>query len=82
MDRVTSITDARGITYLTNTYVTGNTNRPLDPAVATQTLADSGVTTFDYVSVNQTVMQTTVTDPRGKQTVHRFNTRGVPSACP
>lgn len=71
-----TITDARGITYLTNTYVTGSTNRPLDPAVATQILADGSVTRFDYVVTNQTITQATVTDPRGNQTVHRFNTRG------
>ncbi|MEQ1794756.1 MAG: RHS repeat-associated core domain-containing protein [Nitrospira sp.] len=75
-DRVTTITDARGITYLTNTYCGGTATCPLDPAVATQTLADGSATSFDYLSVNQAVMQTTVTDPRGKQTVHRFNSRG------
>ena len=73
-DRVTSITDARGITYLTNTYCSGSC--PLDPAVATQTLADGSVTSFEYLSVNQTVMQATVTDPRGHTMVHRFNSRG------
>ena len=73
-DRVTSITDERGITHLTNTYCSGSC--PLDPAVATQTSADGGVYRFDYVVVNQSVMQATVTDPRGNKTVHRFNTRG------
>ena len=68
-DRVTTITDARGITYLTNTYCSGSC--PLDPAVATQTLADGSVTRFDYVVVNQSVMQATVTDGRGNTTVHR-----------
>ncbi len=71
---IATITDARGITYLTNTYCSASC--PLDPAVATQTLADGSVTRFDYLSVNQTVMQTTVTDGRGNTTVHRFNSRG------
>ena len=72
-----TITDARGITYLTNTYVTttDSTRRPLDPAVETQTLADGSVTRFDYVVTNRTVTQTTVTDPRGNKTAHRFNGR-------
>ena len=70
---IASITDARGITYLTNTYCSGTC--PLDPAVVTQTLADSSVTRFDYVITNQTITQTTVTDPRGNKTVHRFNGR-------
>ena len=71
---IASVTDARGITYLTNTYCSGSC--PLDPAVATQTTADGGVTRLDYVVVNQSVMQATVTDGRGNKTVHRFNTRG------
>ncbi|ULA64753.1 MAG: hypothetical protein LZF86_190046 [Nitrospira sp.] len=73
-----TITDARGIAYLTNTYCSGGgaITCPLDPAVVRQTLADGSVTTFDYLSMNQSVMQTTVTDPRGKVRVHRFNSRG------
>ena len=71
---IASITDARGITYLTNTYCSGTC--PLDPAVVTQTLADGGVTRFDYVVTNQNIMQTTVTDGRGNKTAYRFNTRG------
>ncbi|MBI4002360.1 MAG: RHS repeat-associated core domain-containing protein [Nitrospira defluvii] len=70
---IASITDARGITYLTNTYCSGTC--PLDPAVVTQTMADSGVTQIDYVVTNRTVTQATVTDSRGKPTIHRFNTR-------
>jgi YD repeat-containing protein len=72
---VASVTDARGLIYLTNTYCSGSTC-PLDPAVVTQAMADGSVTSFDYVVTNQTVMQTTVTDPRGNKTVHRFNSRG------
>ncbi|MBI4000842.1 MAG: hypothetical protein HY348_03560, partial [Nitrospira defluvii] len=76
-DRIASITDARGITYLTNTYVTTTdpTRRPPDPAVASQTLADGGVYTFESVVTNRAVTQATVSDPRGKKTVHRFNGR-------
>ena len=73
-----TITDARGITYLTNTYSSGSC--PLDPAVITQTLADSGIKRFNYVVLNQNVMQTTVTDPRGHARVHRFNGRNHPVA--
>mgnify|MGYP001566709771 CR=1 FL=1 len=72
---IEGITDARGITYLTNTYC-GGSNCPPDPAVVTQTAADGGITRFDYVVTNRTVMQATVTDPRGHQSVHRFNSRG------
>lgn len=71
---IASITDARGITYLTNTYCSGTC--PLDPAVVTQTMADGGVSQIDYVVTNQTITQTTITDPRGNKTVHRFNTLG------
>ena len=55
-NRIPSITDARGITYLTNTYCSGS-NCPLDPAVVTQTLADGGVSQIDYVVTNRTVTQ-------------------------
>lgn len=72
---ISTITDARGITYLTNTYCSGS-NCPLDPAVVTQTLADGSITRFDNVVTNQTITQATVIDPRGNKTVHRFNTRG------
>ena len=70
-----TVTDARGITYLTNSYCSGG-NCPLDPAVVTQTLADGSITRFDNVVTNQTITQATVIDPRGNKTVHRFNTRG------
>lgn len=73
-----TITDARGITYLTNTYVTTNEpgRRPLDPAVETQTLADGSISRIDYVVTNQTITQATVTDGRGNKSVHRFNSFG------
>ena len=72
-----SITDARGITYLTNTYcsITGGNTCPPDPAVVSQTQADGGVYTFDYVVTNRSVTQARVTDPRGHTTTHRFNGR-------
>ncbi|MEQ1680886.1 MAG: RHS repeat-associated core domain-containing protein [Nitrospira sp.] len=72
------ITDARGITYLTNTYCSsvGGTTCPPDPAIVTQTAADGGITRFEYVVTNRAVTQATVTDPRGHQSVHRFNSRG------
>ena len=44
-DRISFVTDAHGITYLTNTYcstVGGNTCPP-DPAVVSQTQADGGL---------------------------------------
>ncbi len=69
-----TVTDARGITYLTNTYCSG-TACPPDPAVVSQTQADSGVYTFDYVVTNRAITQATVTDPQGHATVHRFNGR-------
>ncbi|MEC4891262.1 MAG: RHS repeat-associated core domain-containing protein [Nitrospira sp.] len=72
-----TITDARGITYLTNIYCSG-TACPPDPAVVSQTQADSGVYTFDYVVTSRSVTQATVTDPRGNKTVHRFNGRNQP----
>ena len=75
-----TITDARGIVYLSNTYVTGNINRPPDPALASQTLADGGVYRFDYVVTNRSVSQVTVTDPRSHATIQRFTGRNHPAA--
>ncbi len=72
-----AITDARGITYLTNTYcsTSGGNTCPPDPAVVSQTQADSGTYTFAYVVTNRSVTQATVTDPRGHKTAYRFNGR-------
>ena len=67
----------RCITYLTSTYCNtsgGMTCQP-DPAVVSQTTADGGVYTFDYVVTNRSVTQATATDPRGNKTVQRFNGR-------
>jgi len=72
-----SITDARGITYLTNTYCSG-TACPPDPAVVSQTLADGGVYQVTPVVTSRSVTQATVTDPRGNKTFHRFNGRNQP----
>jgi RHS repeat-associated protein len=67
--RITSITDPRNITFLVNEY---------DGAgrVFRQTLADGGVWQFDYATQGSAVLQTTVTDPRGHATTHRFNSQG------
>ena len=75
-----TVTDARGITYLTNTYcsTSGGAICPPDPAVVSQTQADGGTYTFDYVVTSRAVTQATVTDPRGNTTVHRFNGRNQP----
>lgn len=77
---VGSITDARGITYLTNTYcsTSGGNTCPPDPAVVSQTLADGGVYQVTPVVTSRSVTQATVTDPRGNKTAHRFNGRNQP----
>jgi len=69
-----SITDARNITYLTNTY-------DVNGRVLTQKAIDTGVTKFAYTLSNPTiptspVMLTTVTDPLGSQTTYHFNPAG------
>ncbi len=69
--RITSITDPRNITYLTNEY-------DAQGRVIRQTQADGGVFTFAYAVVGPTLTQTTVTDPRGNATIHRFNDQGFP----
>src|SRR2546422_8178658 len=69
--RIARITDPRNITYLTNEY-------DAQGRVIRQTQADSGVFTFAYAVVGPTLTQTTVTDPRGNATIHRFNDQGFP----
>ncbi|MGH7205791.1 MAG: hypothetical protein ACREI2_06240, partial [Nitrospiraceae bacterium] len=64
--RMLTITDARGITFLTNEYDTSG-------RVIRQTQADSGIWQFAYTTTTGIVTQTTVTDPRGKVTTTRFN---------
>jgi hypothetical protein len=78
---IATITDARGITYLSNTYCSGG-GCPPDPAVVSQTLADGAVYRFDYVVTNRSVTQATVTDGRGNKIVHRFinGMRGIDSS--
>ncbi|HEY0873209.1 MAG TPA: DUF6531 domain-containing protein, partial [Vicinamibacterales bacterium] len=69
-DRMLTIKDARGITYLTNTYDSNG-------RVATQTLADGGVFEFDYtLDGSGRVTQTDVTDPRGFVERFTFNSAG------
>src|SRR5207244_4071849 len=48
--------------------------------VVRQTQADGGVWQFTYIAEGTTVTQTTVTDPRGSATVHRFDGQGFPLA--
>jgi RHS repeat-associated protein len=69
--RMASITDPRNITYLTIEY-------DADGRVSRQTQADGGVWQFDYLVAGDTITQTTITDPRGNATVHRFNTTSFP----
>ncbi|OQW61005.1 MAG: hypothetical protein BVN28_08195 [Nitrospira sp. ST-bin4] len=76
--RLLTITDARGITYLTNTYCSGTACPPDHPAVVSQTLADGGVYQVTPVVTSRSVTQATVTDPRGNKTAHRFNGRNQP----
>ncbi len=71
--RILTVTDPRNITYLTNEYdVQGRVTR--------QTQADGGVFTFAYAVVGPTLTQTTVIDPRGNPTIHRFNNEGLPQS--
>jgi RHS repeat-associated protein len=63
--RMLTITDGRAITFIANEYdATGK--------VVRQTLADSGVYTFAYETFGATIAGTSVTDPRGNVTRHRF----------
>jgi RHS repeat-associated protein len=64
-----TLTDARGITYLTNEYDSAG-------RVSKQTQADGGTYRFAYIVTSGIVTQTTVTDPNGKQQTTRFNGRG------
>ena len=85
---LSSITDARGITYLQNTY-------DQNGRIAKQVAADGGVTTFSYTFLNpdvsspittpagttlnvntSPVVSTVVTDPRGNQSTSHFNPQG------
>ncbi|HKA59869.1 MAG TPA: RHS repeat-associated core domain-containing protein, partial [Gemmatimonadales bacterium] len=69
--RLVSITDPRTIPYLTNEY-------DAQGRVSRQTQADGGVFAFTYAVEGQNITATTVTDPRGNATTHRFNSAGFP----
>jgi RHS repeat-associated protein len=71
--RIATITDARDITYLTNTY-------DANGRIVMQTAADGGVTTFDYQLNGTTVTEATVTDPLGRITTYRFTGQGYQTA--
>jgi RHS repeat-associated protein len=66
---IVSITDPRGITFLTNEYDTQG-------RVVRQTQADGGAWTFAYTGPISAHISATVTDPRGHATVHRMNNAG------
>jgi RHS repeat-associated protein len=74
LNRPIKETDARGIVVAQTTYhATGR--------VATQTQADGGIFTFDYALANpiipsSPILATTVTDPLGRKTIHRFTPVG------
>jgi len=70
--RILTITDARGIVFIQNEHDTSG-------RVVKQTQADSGVWTFQYVGAVGAHTQVTVTDPRGKTTIHRMNNAGFAS---
>jgi len=67
---ITSVTDARGNIWLTNTYGP-------DGRVQSQTLANGGVYQFAYqTNASNQVLSTTVTDPRGIISTTDFDDRG------
>ncbi len=66
LNRMTTIKDARGIVYITNEYdTTGKVTR--------QTMVDGGVYQFDYTMNGSDIVQTDLTDPRGKVRRVAFN---------
>lgn len=73
-NRLTRITDARGIVIAQNTY-------DANGRVIEQLRPDTGRTRFAYTLFNplvptSPVLQTSVTDPLGNQTIYRFNPQG------
>jgi len=66
---IVSITDPRGITFLTNEY-------DAQGRVVRQTQADGGVWTFAYTGPVSAHTSVTVTDPRGNVTVQRMDNAG------
>lgn len=78
--RILTITDARGITYLTNEYA------PLgaEQVVKRQIQADGGVWDFRYLTVPALGLTgvfartgATITDPRGNTTTYRLDSNGL-----
>jgi RHS repeat-associated protein len=68
--RMLTVKDPRGITYLTNVY-------DANGRVEEQTLADTGVYTFDYtLDGSGNVTQTDMTDPEGRVQRLTFNGAG------
>ncbi len=68
-NRLRTITDPRGITFLTNEYDSAG-------RVIRQTQADGGVWQFAYTVTAGIITSTTVTDPRGNTNTSRFNASG------
>jgi YD repeat-containing protein len=68
-NRILTITDPRGITFLTNEYDSAG-------RVIRQTQADGGIWIFTYTTTGSFISQTVVTDPRGNPTTYRFNSAG------
>lgn len=64
--RMRTVTNPRQVLQTQNTYDAAG-------RVATQTLADTGVTRFDYTVVAGTIAATTVTDPTGVARTYRFS---------
>lgn len=64
--RIATITDPRGITYLTNVYDSSD-------RVVSQTQADGGIYQFSYDITGSVVTQTHITDPNGNTSIYRFN---------
>jgi RHS repeat-associated protein len=62
--------DPRGITFVRTEY------DPVTGRVVRQLQADGGVWQFAYTVTAGIVTATTVTDPRGQPTIHRFNSLG------
>jgi YD repeat-containing protein len=72
-DKLLTITDPRGITYLTHTYDAAG-------RVATQTLADGTIYQFAYtLDANGKIIQTDVTNPRGFVRRVTFNAGRLPA---
>ena len=70
-NRMTKITDPKGIAFLTNTYDTSG-------RVTKQTQADTTTYLYSYtIGANGKISQTDVTDPRGNVRRVIFNTTGA-----